>query len=101
MAAKNWSAAAPTACSRIRPTCCSTSTRSADGVDSVGSAQRDRQVLAELLDEVAADACVDAALPVVEHHRGRERQGRGVPDAGVEIEPAGAVAIEADELVRR
>src|SRR5262245_13017418 len=67
----------------------------------VRGAQRHRAILAELLDEVAAHARMHAPLPVVEHHGRRERQSRRVPDPGMEVEALAAVAIEADEFLRR
>src|SRR5262249_45828987 len=63
--------------------------------------QGHREVRPELLREVAAHARMHAALAVVELGRRRQRQRRRMPDARMEIDAEAAVAVEADEFLRR
>src|SRR5215813_537879 len=72
-----------------------------EGEGSSRRRQRGRQVAAELLREVDRDAGVDAALAVEQLGMVGERHHRAMPDIGMDIEAALAVAPEGDELLRR
>ena len=66
----------------------------------VWSAHRHSEVGAEFFCEIDQYAGVDTALSVQELGMVVERYDRAVPDVGMDVEPAAAVASEGDEPLR-
>src|SRR5262249_5883643 len=75
--------------------------RRSDQWTALRQAERRGEVEAELLGEVDRDAGMHAALAVEQLDLVVERDHRSVPDAGMDVEAAAAVADEGRELLRR
>ncbi len=73
--------------------------RAENGSSGLWSAHRRGEVAAEFLREIDRDAGMDTALAVEQLDGVVERDDRPVPDIGMDVEPAGPVADEGDEVL--